>query len=98
VSFATSRRSWSVITASGNSGLARFCSVCGLVCPGVRSIAMVVPPGLVVFDRIDCCASLCSVSSSDWLLSSPAVAASKMPWATTVARADSASIWSRRWA
>ena len=72
------------------------CSVCGVDWSGLRSIAMLVPPGLVVFDRIACRASFCSVSSSDWLLSSPAVAASKIPWATMVARADSDSIWSRR--
>lgn len=96
MSFATSRRSASVMTASGKSWLARFCSVCGVDCPGVRSMAMLVPPGLVVFDRIACYASLCRVSSSVWLLSSAAVAASKMPCATIVARADSDSIWSRR--
>ncbi|WP_240347760.1 hypothetical protein [Curtobacterium sp. 24E2] len=84
------------MTASGKSWLAMVCSVCGVDWSGLRSIAMLVPPGLVVFDRIACCASFCSVSSSDWLLSSAAVAASKIPCATMVARADSDSIWSRR--
>jgi hypothetical protein len=97
VSEATRSRSSGVSSAPGKSGLAMSCTVCAVDCPGVRRIAMLVPPGLDVERRIVLCASFCNESSSTWSASSVAVAESKIDCARIVARCDSDWTWSRRW-